>query len=384
MTPRSTALAAFEHAFGSTPSCVVQAPGRVNLIGEHTDYNDGFVLPCAIDRGTVVAARRRDDGQVRVIAADLGCARDAFALNEPVRRRSDAAWTAYVRGPVKHLLDEGFALRGADIAIAGDVPQGAGLSSSASLEVAVIQAFKSLQRLDGLPPARIARIAQASENRFAGCNCGIMDMLVSAGGVEGHALLIDCRSLATRPVPLPAGLAVLVVHSRVRRGLVDSEYNQRRRQCETAARHFGVSSLREVTPGHFEAGAATLDPVVRRRARHVLTENARVLEAADALAAGDLRRLGRLMAQSHASMRDDFQITVPAIDTLVDLLQETIGDAGGARMTGGGFGGCVVALLPEERVEAARAAVEARYRSPDGDPAAVYACCACDGAGELQ
>jgi galactokinase len=382
-TPQAAAIAAFHDTFGRAPDRVVQAPGRVNLIGEHTDYNDGFVLPCAIDRGTVVAASARADRLVRVVAVDQGGAVDEFHLDRPIEPRPDADWTAYVRGTLKHLLAQGFDLSGAELAISGDVPLGAGLSSSASLELAVLQAFKTLYRLDTLAPSRMALIAQEAENRFVGCECGIMDQLISACGVAGHALLIDCRSLATQPVVLPAGAAVMIVHSRVRRGLVGSEYNLRRQQCETAARAFGVKALRDVSLAQFEARAAELDPLVRRRARHVITENERTLEAAAALAAGDLRRMGQLMAASHESMRLDFEITVPAIDQLARLLQDVIGDAGGARMTGGGFGGCVVALLPESHVPAAREAVARDYRSPSGEPAHVWVCHACAGAGEL-
>jgi len=264
------------------------------------------------------------------------------------------------------------------------VPQGAGLSSSASLEVAIVQAFKTLQGLADLDPTDMALIAQRAENRFVGCNCGIMDQLISARGQAGHALLLDCRTLQARAVPLPAGVAVLIVNSRVRRGLVDSEYNLRRRQCEAAAQHFGVTALRDATPAMLARHGAALDPVVLRRARHVVTENQRTLDACDALAAGDLRRMGELMAASHASMRDDFEITVPPIDRLVEILQEAIGPAGGARMTGGGFGGCVVALLPQAQVAAVVAAVESHYRTPAGESAAVYVCRAAAGAGPLE
>lgn len=382
-TPHAAALAAFRDTFGHDPERLVQSPGRVNLIGEHTDYNDGFVLPCAIDRSTVVAASARADRLVRVVAVDQGGALDEFRLDAPIEPLPDAGWTAYVRGTLKHLLAQGFELPGAELAISGDVPLGAGLSSSASLELAVLQAFKTLCRLDTLAPSRMALIAQEAENRFVGCECGIMDQLISACGVAGHALLIDCRSLAAKPVALPAGVAVMIVHSRVRRGLVGSEYNLRRQQCETAARSFGVKALRDLSLPEFEARAAELDPLVRRRARHVITENARTVEAAQALAAGDLQRMGRLMAASHESMRLDFEITVPAIDELARLLKDAIGDAGGARMTGGGFGGCVVALLPESRVPAAREAVARAYRSPSGEPAHVWVCHASDGAGEL-
>jgi galactokinase len=230
----------------------------------------------------------------------------------------------------------------------------------------------------------MALIGQRAENRFVGCNCGIMDQLIAARGVAGHALLIDCRSLAARPVPLPAGLVVLIMHSRVRRGLVDSAYNVRRRQCEAAALHFGVAALRDVTPAMLADGSAGLDPVVLRRARHIVTENRRTLDACSALEGGDLRRIGVLMEQSHASMRDDFEITVPAVDELAQILRDAIGPLGGARMTGGGFGGCVVALLPQARVADACAAVEARYRSPSGEHAVAYVCRAAAGAGTLN
>ncbi|MFD0668522.1 galactokinase [Ramlibacter sp. MAHUQ-53] len=374
------AIEAFTQAFGDGPTLRVRAPGRVNLIGEHTDYNDGFVLPCAIDYQTVVAATARDDGRVRVVAADYAGAQDDFRAEAPVPHRPGLPWTEYVRGCVDVLLARGCALPGSDLAIAGNVPQGAGLSSSASLEVAVIEALNRLHGL-GLSPTEVALLAQRAENGFVGCNCGIMDQLISARGENGHALLIDCRSLDAQAVPLPAGLAVMIVHSRVARGLVDSAYNERRIQCEAAARHYGVRALRDLDEAALARGAAGLDAVALRRARHVVTENRRTQEAAAALAAGDLPALGRLMAESHASMRDDFEITVPAIDRLVDLAQAAIGDPGGARMTGGGFGGCVVALLPHERVDAVRAAIAAGYRAPGGEPATVWVCQARGGAG---
>ena len=374
---------AFIHAYGHPPALLAHAPGRVNLIGEHTDYNDGFVLPCAIDFGTVAACTPRKDSLVRVLALDQGNAVDQFDLGAPIEPRSDAHWPNYPRGVLKLLQAAGWSFGGADIVICGDVPQGAGLSSSASLELAVLQAFKAMYRLDTLDGTTMALIAQRAENQFVGCNCGVMDQLISALGQADRALLIDCRSLAVEPVPIPTDLAVLIVHSRVERGLVDSAYNQRRAQCEQAARHFGVGSLRDLDLATLGARGEELDPVVFRRARHVLTENQRVLDARDALVANDLPRLGQLMAASHASMRDDFEITVPAIDRLVEILQSSIGSHGGARMTGGGFGGCVVALLPLERVAAARAAVDAHYRSPTGLPALIYLCSASAGARTL-
>ena len=375
---------AFARHFGSAPTLQLRAPGRVNLIGEHTDYNDGFVLPCAIDFETRIAAGPRSDRQVRVLACDYGEALDQFSLDAPIEPRGDALWANYVRGVVKTLLARGLPLQGLDLAVAGNVPQGAGLSSSASLEVAVALAFKAMQGLDSVSATDIALIAQQAENQFVGVNCGIMDQLISARGEHGHALLIDCRSLELRPVPLPQGLAVMIVHSHVQRGLVDGEYNTRRAQCEAAASHYGVKALRDVDLAQLEHEARGLDPLVFRRARHIVTENQRTLDAADALAAGDLAQLGRLMAASHASMRDDFEITVPPIDQLVAILQDAIGGTGGARMTGGGFGGCVVALLPEAQVAAAQLAVATHYRAPSGDPATVYVCHAMAGAHVLH
>lgn len=374
----------FEKHFQATPQIRVQAPGRVNLIGEHTDYNDGFVLPCAIDFQTMVAASPRSDDWVQVVALDYGEALDQFDLSLPIQPRSDAPWANYVRGVVSTLVAKGVRLRGANLTIAGNVPQGAGLSSSASLEVAVAQAFKSLFQLDSLSPTDLALIGQAAENQFVGCQCGIMDQLISARGQTGHALLIDCRGLNAEAVSIPSGLAVMIVHSRVARGLVESEYNTRRQQCEAAAQHFGVAALRDVTEADLTSERAQhLDALTWRRARHVVTENARTLAAAAALRQGDLPQLSQLMAASHASMRDDFEITVPAIDQLVSLIAEVIGPQGGVRMTGGGFGGCVVALVPQEKVSAVEAAIASGYRSPQGQSALVYVCQAAAGAGAL-
>lgn len=375
------ARAAFVAAYGAAPILFAYAPGRVNLLGEHTDYNGGFVLPCAIDFGTVVACAPRADRLVRVLAADHDGATDQFDLDQPIEPREFDHWPNYPRGVLKMLLDAGWAIGGADLVVCGDVPQGAGLSSSASLELAILQAFKSMHALDALDGTAMALLAQRAENHFVGCNCGVMDQLISARGQAGHALLIDCQDLSVVAVPMPEDLAVMIVHSRVRRGLVDSAYNLRRAQCEQAAAHFGLSSLRQLDLATLMARADELDSVVLRRARHVLTENQRVLDAREALASADLERLGVLMAASHASMRDEFEITVPAMDELVDILQQSIDSEGGARMTGGGFGGCAVALLPRHKVAAARAAVAHHYRSPEGLPADIYLCRASAGAG---
>ncbi|TDP60483.1 galactokinase [Roseateles toxinivorans] len=375
------AEAAFISAFGAAPKACVQAPGRVNLIGEHTDYNDGFVLPCAIDRGTVIALRRRTDRRVRVVALDYAGARDEFDLTQPLSREGEVHWSHYVRGMAQQLLSLDPSLPGLDMLITGDVPQGAGLSSSASLEVAVGAAFRAAGAIPTLDPTQLALLAQRAENEFVGCQCGIMDQLVSARGEAGSALLIDCRSLSTKTVTLPEGAAVLIAHSMVRRGLVDSHYNERREACAAATRYLGVNALRDVTLD--QLATSGLDALTHRRARHVVTENYRTLRAAEVLERGDLAAVASLMAASHASMRDDFEITVPAVDQLVELITDTLAGEGGCRMTGGGFGGCVVALMPKGRVAAVEAAISRHYRSPEGLASKVFVCQPSAGAGAL-
>lgn len=356
--------ASFAEQFGHAPDLVVRAPGRVNLIGEHTDYNDGFVLPCAIGPANMVAISKRDDDMIDVVAADFENARDSFALTPPPERNLSQPWADYVRGMLHALQNAGCALSGAKIAIAGNLPKGAGLSSSAALTVAVGKASLALNGTD-MDNIRLAQIAQRAECDFVGTQCGIMDQLISAQGNADHALLIDCRSLELTDVRISDDIAIMIVHSGVTRGLVDGHYNARRRQCAAAAAAMGVTALRDANLDML--AAARLDAVTTARARHVITENQRTLDAADALAKGDLAALGVLMAQSHMSMRDDFEITVPAIDDLVALLQNAIGNQGGARMTGGGFGGACVAIMPRSRVADVQAAIQAQYTTPNGD-----------------
>ncbi|KFX19361.1 galactokinase [Pectobacterium betavasculorum] len=373
----------FVRLFGYTPHAAIQAPGRVNLIGEHTDYNDGFVLPCAIDYQTVVSAAVRQDGIVRVVAVDYDNQQDAFDLAKEIVPHSEYVWANYIRGTVKFLLASGLPLSGMDMVVSGNVPSGAGLSSSASLEVAIGQTFKELNNLD-ISQLDVALNGQQAENHFVGCSCGIMDQFISAQGRAGQAMLIDCRSLEGRSVRMLDGVDVLIVNSNVRRGLVDSEYNTRRQQCEAAARHFNVKALRDVSLSQFEAGIEGLDAVAVRRARHVITENRRTLEAADALACQDAHRLFTLMAESHVSMRDDFEITVPPIDTLVTLIQDYVGERGGVRMTGGGFGGCIVALIPSALTDEVKLVIEREYPARTGLQPSIYLCQASDGAGRLN
>ena len=374
---------AFNFVLSYAPTHIVQAPGRVNLIGEHTDYNDGFVLPCAINYQTVVAAAKRDDNIVRVVSVDYGNETDEFDITQEITFQENKMWANYIRGVVKCLIGRGFEFKGADISVSGNVPQGAGLSSSAALEVVIGQTFKELYNLN-ISQAEIALNGQQAENEFVGCNCGIMDQMVSAEGNENHAMLLDCRSLETTAVSMPENMSVVIINSNKKRGLADSEYNTRREQCEEAARIFGVKALRDVSIEEFNAKAHELDEMVAKRARHVITENDRTEEAAKVLASGDMKRMAVLMAESHASMRDDFEITVNEVDTLVDIVKNVIGTEGGVRMTGGGFGGCIVALVPPVLVDEVKAAVEELYETATGLKESIYVCQAKNGAGLVE
>lgn len=372
----------FLQFFDTAPEVLVRAPGRVNLIGEFTDFNDGFCLPCAIDRETVVAARLRFDSRVRVIAIDVE-GQDQFDVDMPIAAVASPNWTNYVRGVFSALQGHGQRLAGVDLVITGNIPRGAGLSSSASLEIAVGETLRCLLDLP-LTAFDLARAGQKAEHDFVGSRCGIMDQVASALGVRGHALLLDCASLHITPVPIPPDVAVLVVDSGIQRGLVESEYNARRDQCELAARFLGVATLREVSSGLLWTELRRMDPLLARRARHVVTESERTLQAAECLRMGDLQRLGDLLSQSHTSLRADFQVSLPPIDRLVEIIQSVLGTNGGARMTGGGFGGCVVAVAPRDFVAEVQSAVERRYRSPADKPGIVHVCTAADGVGVIR
>ena len=355
----------FREYFDETPTFIVQAPGRVNLIGEHTDYNGGFVLPAAINYSTWVAVSSRADRELHIIAEDFGAQKVVINLDEPMLHDASAPWSNYARGVIQELQKRNYRLVGGNFLISGNVPTGAGLSSSASLEVALVRAFTELSG-ETIDPTTAALVGQAAENNFVGCNCGIMDQLISARGQESSALLIDCQDLSTRTISIPNNWEILIVHSGVKRGLVESEYNERRAQCETAARYFGQQTLRGVNLAQLLSAEDQLDALSFRRARHVLTENERTLVAATALNSGDLSTLVRVMAESHESMRDDFNITTPAIDRLVTILQEAGAGKAGARMTGGGFGGCVVSVAPSTIIPQLVAAVERHYHADTG------------------
>ena len=368
----------FERCYGYAPALVAHAPGRVNLIGEHTDYNEGFVFPAAINFGTWVGASKRDDNTISVIAMDYGNEKNQFSLTS-IDYDDNQGWANYVRGVVKVLKEDFPNVGGADLLVTGNVPQGAGLSSSASFEVAILKALSALYELP-LDGVQAALLGQKAENTFVGCSCGIMDQLISAMGHEGNAMLLDCQSLAIEHSPLPASHQIVIINSNVKRGLVDSEYNLRREQCEQAASLLKVASLREATIDMLENAKPHMPEVVYRRARHIITENTRTLSASEALKVNDIETVSNAMAQSHVSMRDDFEITVPPIDFLVEIIGEKLGKTGGVRMTGGGFGGCVVALVPTNKVDAVKQVVEDKYFQHTGYNADIYVCTATQGA----
>lgn len=380
MNPIELSQQKFEQHFGYASKQTVFAPGRVNIIGEHTDYNDGFVMPCAINYGMAVSFSPREDSLWRVYAIDIEQT-DAFDVKKAIPQSEDK-WKNYVRGVVNFIKARcPEFIHGADIAMTSDVPMSSGLSSSAALEISI---GKTCQVLGNLPLnlAEIALIGQEAENKFVGANCGNMDQLTSALGQKDHLVMIDCRSLDITPTPVPQGYSIAIINSNVKHDLVTGEYNSRRQECETAAKFFGVKALRDVTPEQFTERATELqqlDELAYKRAKHVISENHRVLQAVEALKANDMQTLGKLMAESHDSMRDDFEITIPEIDYLVELAQVAIGKNGGARMTGGGFGGCIVCLVPNDKVEDLRKLIADNYQKQTGIQETFYVCTASDG-----
>jgi galactokinase len=369
----------FEQCYGGEPEGVWQAPGRVNLIGEHTDYNEGFVLPFALAQGVVAAASRRDDGMLVLASRQAGGDPAAQALAS-LAPGSVTGWAAYPAGVAWALREAGYPVGGASIAIDADLDPGAGLSSSAALECATALALVSLYGFS-MPRPEIAALARRGENDFAGIPTGIMDQSASLLCQAGHALLLDCRSGQTSLIPLDltaAGLILLVIDTRVRRSLSDGRYADRRRDCEEAARVLGVASLRDITQDDLDhgdlnhgllnhgPGGAHLDPALARRVRHVVTENSRVLQTVDLLRAGHPRDCGPLLTASHVSLRDNFEISWPQADAAVEA---AIGaGALGARMTGGGFGGSVIALTEADRSGAVRAAVSESFARRGWEP----------------
>lgn len=379
----------YAERFGRSPQWVVRAPGRVNLIGEHTDYNEGFVMPLAIEHAVWIALAGREDRTVVVESLDFG-GRVEFSIDDvaaaqpgsghPLQpsHRSGQAWPAYVAGVTWSLAQEGLALAGWEGLIHGDVPIGAGLSSSAALEVAAACAFAAAGGWEIKVPA-IARACQRAENQWVGVGCGIMDQLVSLAGRKGHAILIDCRSLEWRPVILPSEAVVVIMDTGTRRGLADSEYNVRRSQCEEAARLLGVRALRDIGWDAWPQCELILPEPWRRRARHVVSENHRTLQAVEAMEQRALDRLGRLLTESHQSLREDFEVSSPALDTMVEIAREQPG-CFGARMTGAGFGGCAIAVVEAARASAFVHSVEEEYRRRTNLEPKLYVSAPADGA----
>jgi galactokinase len=371
---RQALLSSFRTLTGHDAELATYAPGRVNLIGEHTDYNDGFVLPAAVDRGVAVAAKRVDGDRFTVHALDLGesC---SFSLDW-LQRDPEQHWADYFKGVVWALSKRGASFPACEAAVMGDIPQGAGLSSSAAYEVATLLMFQNLGGFELPSLVDTAKIAREAENGFVGVACGIMDQMVSVCGQQGRALRIDCRTLERRAVSLPSGLKIVVVNSGVRHSLGSSEYNKRRAECEEGVRILaaslpGVRALRDVSPEQLAPLLPMLPPTVARRCRHVVSENDRVDQAIAAMEAGDLPRLKTLMAASHASLRDDYEVSCPELDVLVDLALP-LACCQGARLTGAGFGGSTVNLVLADAVDDFREAILAGYHARCGRVAEIH------------
>ncbi len=383
----------FVQLFGESPR-IYQAPGRVNLIGEHTDYNDGFVMPAAIGFHTRVAIAPRPDRKLGIRSENY-CEQVEFDLDR-LPATNAGHWSDYVIGVVQMLVRSGKKLGGANLLVDGNVPQGAGLSSSASIEVAVGYALLDLaepaiNRTESdrtkIDRTNLALLCQRAENEFVGARCGIMDQFVSSHGKRGQALLLDCRSLEYRHLPLPGDTALAICNTMVKHSIAKGEYNQRRAECEAGVRALSkvlprVRALRDVTLENLEAYGHDLPDVVVRRCRHVIGENARVLKAATALERGDLQAFGNLMLESHRSLRDDFAVSCSELDLMVGLAGQAKG-VYGTRMTGGGFGGCTIALVKTDCVEAFQRTVQEGYQRSTGRKPEIYICAAADGVGRI-
>ena len=375
MSLKKLVIQKFEEKFGEPPTFVVRAPGRVNLIGEHTDYNDGFVMPMAINRAVWLALRPRTDGVVSVQSLEMDdpAEFEIANLGEP-----GEGWAEYLKGVTWALLEDGFELSGFEGVISSDVPVGAGLSSSAALEMATAMAYMAISNTPW-DAGRMAKIGQRAENEWVGANTGIMDQMISASGVANHALMIDCRDLSTQLVPLPDKTVIVILDSMTRHTHTGSGYNDRRRECEEAAAHYGASHLRDLDKVALQKGSPGLSKKVLRRAIHVVTENERVLQANKAMSHGDAHLMGLFMNASHDSLRDNFEVTNRDVDLMAALGQETAG-CYGARMTGGGFGGCVVALVREDMAEQFATEVAKDYQEVTELEPHIYICQATDGA----
>jgi galactokinase len=369
-------ITAFRDRFGGDPKVVVRAPGRVNLIGEHTDYNDGFVFPAAIDRYVVFAARPRSDNRAVIWSVSFNEDTE-FTFNRGMT--AEGHWSDYIKGMMSEFQSSNLRMSGFEATIAGNVPLGAGLSSSAAVEMAVGRGLLELFDIS-MPGPKLATVGQAAENNFVGVNCGIMDQFVSANGREGHALYLDCRDLSFELVPISdEDLRIVICNSGVKRGLTDSAYNERRKACEDGVRQLALatgesfSSLRDVTLEHLEDYSGALTEEIFERCRHVITEIERTGAAVDALKAGAIDTFGELMGESHRSLKDDYEVSGPELDKLVDIAGNVDGVIG-ARMTGAGFGGCVVCIANTDAVTDLVDAVDQQYTAQTEYSAEVYTC----------
>ncbi|MFZ0426687.1 MAG: galactokinase [Acidobacteriota bacterium] len=377
---RNDLIELFVARYGEQPTLWAQAPGRVNLLGEHTDYNDGFVFPAAIDRYLSIAAAPRSDATVRAYSVDFE-QESVFRLGD-LRRSETEPWSNYLRGVFEQYQKRGFEVPGMDLVLSGNVPVGSGLSSSAALEVAVAETVRALAGWD-IDRVQLALLSQAAEHQFIGVQCGIMDQFVSALAEAGTALFIDCRDLSYSAFRLSDEVSVVVCDSRVQRSLDSSAYNQRRSECEAAVAALRpalgpIRALRDVSPEELERYRDRIPEVAYRRARHVVREDERVLRGIELLEHGDVTSYGALLYESHASLRDDYEVSCRELDVLVELAREVPGTLG-ARMTGAGFGGCTVNLVRREDVEGFRRHVQAGYRERAGRDCAVYVCTASAG-----
>ena len=369
------------------PIKIAQAPGRVNLIGGHTDYNDGFVLPVAIDREVSIAAQKRDDRKVKAYSLDFDT-EESFSL-ENITYNEDTAWINYLQGVAKFLLAEGYQLAGMNLVITGNVPQGAGLSSSAALEVATALSFALINDFN-LDRVKMAKICQRAENEFVGVSCGIMDQFISALGKKDNALFVDCRTNEYQLTPLGTSeIKIVVANTNVEHSLVDSAYNQRLEECQQGVERFNqlldkeIHALRDISIDEFDLNKEELAETIRDRVEHVIYENQRVLEAKEALAEGDLEEVGELITASHQSLKSLYEVSCQELDLIVDLALEVEGVLG-ARMTGAGFGGSTVNLVREDAVAEFKRQVGEEYQNKTGIEADIYVCNIEDGAHEVK
>ena len=373
-SPKESVLNFYKNKYGNAPEYLVRAPGRVNLIGEHTDYNEGYVMPLAINYAVWIAFSQIIEPEVHLHSIDFD-QNVVISINKELTKGE--GWSEYLKGLINIYKHSKFKIFGWKGIIAGNVPIGAGLSSSAALTLALTRVFAKVSNLDW-DPRQMARICQLAENQWVGVNCGIMDQMISASGQADHVTLIDCRSLKTSPVPLPEEVRVVILDTCTRRGLVDSAYNERRKQCESVASYFGKKTLRDVSYKQLNEAKAKIDYTQFKRARHVVQENERVLDCAESLRLENLEHVGKLMNASHISLRDDFEVSSIALDLIVENALKAPG-CYGARMTGAGFGGCAVALVETKKTEDFVKKVLKSYHTSTGKKALLYVCKASEG-----